>query len=51
MVGTDDDLSLIPPVVTQTLWELAYWGILSFPPGVVKWKGIRSKHTLEAKNN
>ena len=49
MVGVDDGLSSIPPMATQTLWVPAYQGILSFPSGVVKWKSIRSKHTLEAK--
>jgi hypothetical protein len=38
-----------PTVATQTLWVLAYYDILSFPPGMVKLKSIRSKHTLEAK--
>jgi hypothetical protein len=36
-------------VETQTLWAPTCYGILSFPLGVDKWKGIRSKNTSEVK--
>ena len=49
MAGADDEFSKIPPLATQNLWAHAYYGILSFPPDMVKWISIRSKHPLETK--
>jgi hypothetical protein len=48
---TDDGSSEIPPVATQNLWTQACYGILSFPPDMVKWTSIRSKHLLETKES
>ena len=49
MTGTNDGFSKIPPVANQNLRTQAYEGILSFPPDMVKWASIRSKHLLETK--
>jgi hypothetical protein len=49
MMGANNDFSEIPPVATQNLWAQDYYGILSFPPNMVKWISIRSNNFLETK--
>jgi hypothetical protein len=51
MTGMDDGSLEIPTVATQILWTQLTRASGHFPPDMVKWTSIRSRHPLEEKES